>query len=79
MSDTANELTVQLLTWLASEPRAYAEAMDAWRTSCPRLSVWEDAIADGLVQIVRAANESRVTMTVRGTAVLEEASARRIA
>jgi len=67
---TANALTVQLLAWIASDPRTYAETMDAWRTSCPRLSVWEDALADGLVQVVRVTNESSVTLTARGIAAL---------
>lgn len=45
--------TAQLLTWLAERPRSYTETMEVWKTSCPRLSVWEDAIADGLVRIDR--------------------------
>lgn len=47
-------LTLQMLTWLASHPRTYAETMNAWRTSCPRLSIWEDALADQLVLVGRA-------------------------
>lgn len=47
-------LTLQMLTWLASQPRSYAETMNAWRTSCPRLSIWEDALADQLVLVGRA-------------------------
>ncbi|HEY5553180.1 MAG TPA: hypothetical protein VIK52_14905 [Opitutaceae bacterium] len=42
-------LTIQLLEWIVSEPRTYAETLDAWRTSCPRLSIWEDALAAGLI------------------------------
>lgn len=38
-----------LLVWLARAPRTYAETMEAWRTSCPRLTVWEDALERGLV------------------------------
>ena len=45
--------TRQLLAWIAERPRTYAETMEAWRTSCPRLSVWEDAVADGLVRTSR--------------------------
>jgi hypothetical protein len=44
-------LTRQMLSWLAERPRTYAETMDAWRTSCPRLSVWEDAMGEGLVSV----------------------------
>ena len=36
-------LTEQFLAWVADRPRTYAEAMEAWRSSCPRLSIWEDA------------------------------------
>ena len=47
-------LTVQMLAWLASGPRTYGETMNAWRTSCPRLSIWEDALADQLILVGRA-------------------------
>jgi hypothetical protein len=43
--------TLQLLAWIAEQSRSYAETIDVWKTSCPRLSVWEDAVADGLVRI----------------------------
>ncbi|MGZ4333523.1 MAG: hypothetical protein ACXVRJ_04555 [Gaiellaceae bacterium] len=43
--------TAQLLAWLAERPRSYAETIEVWKTSCPRLSVWEDAVADELVRI----------------------------
>jgi hypothetical protein len=45
--------TLQLLAWIAEQSRSYAETIDVWKTSCPRLSVWEDALADGLVRIDR--------------------------
>jgi hypothetical protein len=44
-------LTRDFLLWLAAAPRTYAAAMEAWRTTCPRLSIWEDALADGLIQV----------------------------
>ena len=44
-------LTLQFLAWVAHRPRSYAETMDAWRTSCPRFTIWEDALGDGLVQV----------------------------
>lgn len=43
--------TLELLTWLSSRPRTYAETMEAWRSHCPRLLVWEDALSDGLVRV----------------------------
>jgi hypothetical protein len=42
-------LTRQMLEWIAAKPRDRAEVMEVWRTSCPRLSIWEDACIDGLV------------------------------
>jgi hypothetical protein len=47
----ASASTLQLLAWIAERPRSYAETMEAWRTSCPRLSIWEDAVGDRLVRI----------------------------
>jgi hypothetical protein len=49
--------------------------MDRWRTSCPRLSIWEDAILDGLVRLENRAgaprNQSAMTVTPRGRALLD--------
>ena len=42
-------LVRDLVEWIAREPRAYADVIDAWRTSCPRLTVWEEACERGLV------------------------------
>jgi hypothetical protein len=47
---TAHEsLTLQLLEWIIERPRSYAELMDAWKTTCPRMAIWEDACAEGLI------------------------------
>ena len=68
-------IMVQFLTWLAERPRSYAEAMDAWRTSCPRLSVWEDATLDGLVRREAGpGGHTVVRLTARGRAALAEAA-----
>jgi hypothetical protein len=45
----SGHLTLQFLAWIGEAPRAYGEVMDAWRTSCPRLPVWEEANARGFV------------------------------
>ena len=37
-------LVLDLVEWVAREPRKYADVLDTWRTSCPRLTVWEDAV-----------------------------------
>ena len=47
--DPLEPLLLDLLTWLSRNDRPYAEVMDAWRTSCPRLPVWEEANERGLV------------------------------
>ena len=56
-------LVQQLLAWIEERPRTYDETMDAWKTSCPRLSVWEDAVAEGLIsienQIVKVSNDGK--------------------
>ena len=51
-TNALHSLTRDLLLWLSRTPRTYAETMDAWRSSCPRLTIWEDALADGLVTVV---------------------------
>jgi hypothetical protein len=71
MPDILAPLTLDFLAWLAAEPRDYADVMDAWRTSCPRLTVWEDAIDAGLVNRVHAAGHPiRIGLTERGEALL---------
>ena len=65
--------TLELLAWIAARQRTYAEAMDAWRSTCPRLTVWEDAIAGDLVRVIRnagATGEATIALTARGRAVL---------
>lgn len=49
MTDTTDALLLDLVEWLAARPRPYGEVMEAWRTSCPRLTIWEDAVDRGLV------------------------------
>ena len=50
MSDPVEPLILDLLEWLARAPRSYSEVMEAWRTSCPRLPVWEEANSRGFVE-----------------------------
>lgn len=42
-------LVLDLLAWIAARPRPHAEVMEAWRTSCPRPTIWEDALDLGLL------------------------------
>ncbi len=67
MATPAEMLTLQFLEWIAEAPRSYAEVMDAWRTSCPRLSIWEDAALAGLVRRDAAGS---VVLTTRGRSLL---------
>jgi hypothetical protein len=71
MSQPASLIMLQFLAWVADRPRTYAQAMDAWRSTCPRLSVWEDAIIEGLVRLENNGDRA-VTLTSRGRAVLRE-------
>jgi hypothetical protein len=66
-------LTLEFLTWLDSRPRTYAEAMEAWASRCPRNSVWEDALIEGLIQVesTDTMGRSKVILTARGRAVLD--------
>ena len=63
---TTDPLIFDFLAWLAPCPRPYDEVMEAWRTSCPRLTVWEDAVDGGLIERVRDTRTS--TPVVRLTA-----------
>ena len=67
MHKAAPALVQQFLAWVEESPRSYAEA-EAWRRSCPHLSIWEDAISDGLVQFENGSSmkESRIVLTARG-------------
>jgi hypothetical protein len=70
LSDILAPLTLDFLAWLAAEPRDYSDVMDAWRTSCPRLTVWEDAIDAGLIARVHAGQTLRIELTPQGQALL---------
>lgn len=64
-------LVLDLIEWVAAEPRPYAAVMEAWRTSCPRLTIWEDANAHGFVRCERADGFGTVVMaTAAGAAFL---------
>jgi hypothetical protein len=49
MTDAADPLVLDFVEWIAREPRAYSEVIGAWKTSCPRLTIWEDAAECGYV------------------------------
>jgi DNA-binding PadR family transcriptional regulator len=72
MNDNVENLILDLLEWAGSKERTYQETMDAWRTSCPRLPVWEDANDRGLLEVGSANGRSVVRLTTAGRAVLRE-------
>jgi hypothetical protein len=72
MSDGLDPLICDFLEWLAPGPRPYAEVMEAWRTSCPRLTVWEDAIDRGFVARVAANAGRKIAITPAGRDFLAE-------
>ena len=77
MSDVVDTLVLDLVEWIAKEPRRYAEVMEAWRTSCPRLTVWEEAVERGLVcHKVVSGEDPLVMLTERGEALLRNSGVR---
>lgn len=71
MIDTTDPLVLDLLEWIAREPRLYAEVIETWRTSCPRLTIWEDAVDRGYVTRQPSAGAgTQVTNTELGEELL---------
>lgn len=66
-----DSLVFDLVEWVGKEPRSYRHVMDAWRTSCPRLTVWEEAVDRGLL----ARQGESVVVTDAGRAFLQKHSA----
>jgi len=74
MAEETKALVLDLVEWVARAPRPYAEVMEAWRTSCPRLTIWEDAQDNNLVRRYRDdSGVMVVAATERGRAQLEAA------
>ena len=65
--------TIELLRWIDARERTYDETIEAWKSSCPRLSVWDDAVIGGLVRVrsQSAGNGRIVTVTALGRALLD--------
>lgn len=72
MIDTVQSLILDLLEWAATRERTYEEAMEAWRTSCPRFPVWEDTNDRGFIAIEQVNGRSMVRVTASGSAFLEQ-------
>jgi len=72
MSESANLLMLEFLSWVSSRRRTYAEAMNAWQSTCPRHTIWEDAMIDGYIQLDRTETprDPEVVLTDNGRALL---------
>jgi hypothetical protein len=55
-------LIYDFVKWVAREPRPYAQVMETWRTSCPRLTIWEDAVDRGLVERRNVPGEGQIVL-----------------
>jgi len=73
MTETADPLVLDFVEWIAREPRVYSEVVATWKTSCPRLTIWEDAAARGYVARETIAGFGMVvTVTADGEKLLRE-------
>ena len=73
MAEPSDPLVLDLVEWIAREPRRYSEVIEAWRTSCPRLTIWEDAVDRGFVTREAVAGTGvRVAITEHGARFLRE-------
>ncbi len=73
MSDPVDALVIDLLEWIGPRTRPYAEVIDAWRTSCPRLPVWEEANARGYIHHEHLEGiGTLISVSATGLAVLDQ-------
>ena len=73
MTETADPLVLDFVEWIAREPRLYSEVVATWRTSCPRLTIWEDAADRGYVARESIAGVGLiVTVTDEGEQILRD-------
>ena len=71
MAESTDPLVLDLVEWIAREPRIYSEVIETWRTSCPRLTIWEDAVDRGYVTREAIAGAGiRVAITEAGETFL---------
>lgn len=77
MTNAVEALILDLLEHVAAEVRPYQELMEAWRTSCPRLPVWEEANERGLVTRVHETGGAVVRIAPAGRTLLAAARSSR--
>jgi hypothetical protein len=73
MQESPSLIMVQFLSWVADRPRTREQAVEAWH-SCPHISVWEDAVVDGLVHTENNGRRT-IALTPRGQALLKRPQA----
>ena len=72
MSSAPDALVLDLVEWVAKATRPYGEVIEVWRTSCPRLTVWEDALERGLVERTASDRDGVFVIATRaGRALLQ--------
>lgn len=73
-------LVLDLVEWVAERSRPYEDVMEAWRTSCPRLTIWEDAVDAGFLSVAFGRDATRmVSVTDKGRSFLEHRGRARVA
>jgi hypothetical protein len=74
MTDPVEALILDLLEWIGPSGRRYDETIEVWRTSCPRLPVWEEAQQRGFIDHHGAPGQAtRIALTPRGIEHLRSA------
>ena len=66
MSSIVDSLILDLLEWIGPKARLYSEVIEAWRTSCPRLPVWEEATERGFIVSHYEPGRETVSVTALG-------------
>ncbi|MFJ3055396.1 D-2-hydroxyacid dehydrogenase family protein [Herbaspirillum sp. NPDC087042] len=75
--DAVGPLVLDLLEWIGADARPYSEVIEIWRTSCPRLPVWEEANARGyLTRLHTPGGVAEVTLSEAGAAHLRASRGR---
>ena len=64
----------EFLRWIDASPRSYAATMEAWQTTCPQFSVWEDATIAGYVFLRGVGREQMVLLSDLGRSALRDAT-----
>ncbi|HMM89997.1 hypothetical protein [Bradyrhizobium sp.] len=73
MTEATDPLVLDLVEWIGREPRLYSDVIETWRTSCPRLTIWEDAVDRGYVTREPSAGRGlRVAITESGAKFLRD-------